>query len=101
MNLDAWLRPLWVRILLTIPCALLVLGTGLVQITDCFGSGARTLDFDFLAVLPVLVLVSMFLLAVWCPLRTRAAPLTCEACEYNLTGNVTGRCPECGATVTR
>jgi len=33
--------------------------------------------------------------------RRRAAdppePITCGACGYNLTGNVSGRCPECGA----
>jgi len=29
--------------------------------------------------------------------RRRAAAGACSACGYDLTGNVTGRCPECGA----
>jgi predicted amidophosphoribosyltransferase len=30
----------------------------------------------------------------------RPPPGCCQRCGYNLTGNVTGRCPECG-TPTR
>lgn len=29
--------------------------------------------------------------------RRRRAKGLCAACGYDLTGNVTGRCPECGA----
>jgi len=25
---------------------------------------------------------------------------TCERCGYNLTGNISGRCPECGRRIT-
>ena len=31
----------------------------------------------------------------------RKAPRFCRRCGYNLTGNVSGRCPECGSPVTR
>jgi hypothetical protein len=30
--------------------------------------------------------------------RRRAANLVCSACGYDLTGNVSGVCPECGMT---
>lgn len=32
--------------------------------------------------------------------RPRAAEGACTACGYDLTGNVTGRCPECGRPAT-
>ncbi len=34
--------------------------------------------------------------ALWCN-RRRIPPGHCRACGYDLTGNVSGRCPECGA----
>lgn len=33
--------------------------------------------------------------------RSGAVPGYCAACEYDLTGNVSGRCPECGMEVER
>src|SRR5262245_40377085 len=40
-------------------------------------------------------LVATALLWLW-PTRWRRGPGTCRECGYNLTGNVAGRCPECG-----
>ncbi len=31
--------------------------------------------------------------------RARIGPLSCRSCGYNLTGNVSGICPECGVAV--
>jgi hypothetical protein len=31
----------------------------------------------------------------------RIPPGRCQRCGYNLTGNVSGRCPECGTAVKR
>ena len=31
--------------------------------------------------------------------RQRIPPGHCQSCGYNLTGNVSGRCPECGEPV--
>ena len=33
-------------------------------------------------------------------LRRRGASYGCQNCGYDLTGNATGRCPECGATIS-
>ena len=45
--------------------------------------------------LPLLIVVfPTFLL--WRSDRRRIPPGHCERCGYNLTGNTTGRCPECG-----
>ncbi len=34
-------------------------------------------------------------------LRKKIPPGCCQHCGYNLTGNVSGTCPECGATLER
>ena len=33
----------------------------------------------------------------WCDRRRRPGEGCCQECGYNLTGNVSGRCPECGS----
>jgi hypothetical protein len=35
----------------------------------------------------------------WVDYRFRFAPGHCQNCGYNLTGNVSGRCPECGTPI--
>ena len=58
-------------------------------------------DVTLLAALGVLPTV--WLLARLRPLvsRLRRPPGTCKRCGYNLTGNVTGVCSECGAPVAK
>ena len=41
-------------------------------------------------------LIVAVLIAGW---RRHPGPNCCRACGYDLTGNVSGRCPECGATL--
>lgn len=41
-------------------------------------------------------LVTAFL---WWVDRTRFRPGHCRSCDYDLTGNVSGRCPECGTAI--
>ena len=38
-------------------------------------------------------------LAVWLVSRRRPQPGRCAGCNYDLTGNVSGVCPECGRKV--
>ena len=41
---------------------------------------------------------------VWLALRLRKAARTehlCPTCKYDLTGNVSGRCPECGTVLAQ
>jgi len=45
--------------------------------------------------LPLLLLAAGGLAAAWLA-RCRIPPGHCAGCGYNLTGNVSGRCPECG-----
>ena len=33
--------------------------------------------------------------------RTRRCPLVCRVCGYNLTGNTSGVCPECGTPIRK
>jgi hypothetical protein len=49
-------------------------------------------------VIPLNLLVAMIMCEAVMMRRRRApvGPPTCAACGYNLTGNVSGRCPECG-----
>jgi hypothetical protein len=54
------------------------------------------------ATVPIWIPLALVLLPIglaW--LRRRRAPIgpLCETCGYNLTGNVSGRCPECGETI--
>ena len=49
---------------------------------------------------PLIALVAILSGLLW--RRDRPPPIGyCPKCGYNLTGNVSGRCPECGALVKR
>lgn len=37
---------------------------------------------------------------LWWPYLRRKSPQECTTCGYDLTGNVSGRCPECGSPAT-
>ena len=57
-----------------------------------------------LIVLPARTLAVVFavLPAIWLFTRRKAAPCaagTCSRCGYNLTGNTSGVCPECGTPI--
>jgi hypothetical protein len=47
----------------------------------------------------LLALMSTILPLIWLRARRRVLPGHCAACRYDLTGNTSGRCPECGAAV--
>jgi hypothetical protein len=50
--------------------------------------------------LPFLVLVIPTLL-LWRRDRRRPHPGFCRRCDYDLTGNTSGRCPECGLEIAK
>lgn len=90
----------WTLTLLTLVAATLAVLSGRVLIKD--GGGVRwvwwgTFTTDNPYTLAAGVLFGLRLtLALWSPRRV-PAPGCCPACGYNLTGNVSGNCPECGA----
>lgn len=47
------------------------------------------------------VLIGVPTALLWRLDRRRAAPGRCRKCNYDLTGNLSGRCPECGTPVER
>ena len=47
----------------------------------------------------LLVIVALPTCFLWYMDRRRFAPGHCQKCGYNLTGNVSGRCPECGSKI--
>jgi hypothetical protein len=48
----------------------------------------------FVSALPI-----VFAIAMWAVRRRRTKVGHCAACYYNLTGNVSGVCPECGKPI--
>lgn len=61
------------------------------------GLGARRWVIRFSLWIP-LVIVGLLTASLWWLDRRRPLPGHCR-CGYNLTGNTSGRCPECGAAV--
>jgi len=63
------------------------------------GGEARNLSYSFFNVslwIPFL-LVAIPTVFIWWRDRRRIPPGHCQKCGYNLTGNISGVCPECGA----
>ncbi len=50
----------------------------------------------FVACWLVLSISTLFTICAWWAHRRRIPPGHCKKCGYNLTGNVSGICPECG-----
>ena len=67
--------------------------------TTLHKSGGVLYQWSFVA--PFWLLFLLFLTVTWFLFwrDLRSIPTGhCQACGYNLTGNVSGRCPECGST---
>ncbi|MFH1747662.1 MAG: hypothetical protein ABIG44_11525 [Planctomycetota bacterium] len=50
---------------------------------------------------PFIVLPGVLAGWIWWRERHRPGPGCCEHCGYNLTGNLSGRCSECGESVSK
>ena len=76
---------------------------GLVAASDDFPAWAcAAVGFVVLAFLclPFITIGWMMLCDIWADRRKRARRTgLCPRCRYNLTGNVSGTCPECGTQV--
>ena len=63
----------------------------------CCGTGREVVNFWFIFA-PAAMSTAYFGI-VSKLLAETPADGCCDACGYNLTGNVSGRCPECGTTI--
>jgi len=69
--------------------------------------GAHYLDYrdyyhDGMVGVPMLAVFALIAVPtawLWWRDRRRIPPGHCQKCGYNLTGNVSGRCPECGTAI--
>ncbi len=52
-------------------------------------------------ILPVAFVWVLLAWLAWRSRGTRVLPGHCAECRYDLTGNVSGRCPECGTAIRR
>ena len=59
----------------------------------------KYLGFVQVPLLWILAALVVSTLILWVADRARYGPGQCRGCGYDLTGNVTGVCPECGAAV--
>ena len=59
----------------------------------------NSLLYSFVGVLMARLWSSRRQLVSWVQLRRRPRPGRCPDCDYDLTGNVSGICPECGTLV--
>ncbi|MBN1510625.1 MAG: hypothetical protein JXB13_01295 [Phycisphaerae bacterium] len=76
------------------PC-LCPLGASFVAMGDGRGGSSRT---DSRATWPLLTSTALPTFVLWRLRRDRVPPGMCKRCGYNLTGNLSGTCPECGDT---
>lgn len=43
--------------------------------------------------------LAAILIAIFLPNKKRRSAGSCQRCEYDLTGNISGKCPECGTPI--
>jgi hypothetical protein len=106
MQDDRWTKADGGEILLTGLC--LIVGppilTGLLAPVAALGSLAE-LVFGIAAIfIPLLMVIGawmLFLGGLTVCFASRHRPGHCHCCDYNLTGNVSGVCPECGTAVEK
>jgi hypothetical protein len=81
------------------------LGFAYQHVTDTRYQAGIFVEKNFYApvwsVLLVTLLFPVHTAFLWWLDRRRIPPGHCQTCGYNLTGNVSGVCPECGTNVTR
>jgi len=68
-------------------------------ITMMSWSGGRVGIVEYYPVWPFAIALTLPTAALWIMRRRRFAAGHCQICGYDLTGNVSGVCPECGAEV--
>jgi predicted RNA-binding Zn-ribbon protein involved in translation (DUF1610 family) len=94
-----WWRPLRV-ILAELSLALAVLSTAAWLFWPGYDIGSRMNDLVCWGVGMIVISMAVFVPLMYVGRKRNLFP-HCQACGYNLTGNVSGRCPECGQEVPK
>ena len=101
-HMSAGRRPLWASYIV----AYFLLGLGGTVVDAASGRGGNELILIVGAIscgCGILVFIAALSNSVQIVLKRKPRPrdqsITCAACGYNLTGNVSGVCPECGMKV--
>lgn len=63
--------------------------------------GANTLKVLLIPLSSLLIALGLLVFVLWVLDFRRALPEACPECDYNLTGNTSGVCPECGRTIAK
>lgn len=71
---------------------------GMISV-GCFCILMILVRFDLLSAIYFLLFATPGLIGLVCVRAPRPQPGHCKSCGYNLTGNVSGKCSECGAPV--
>lgn len=96
-----WWLPLWLLIAATICYTSIASFPSYQRAMSKNGSIWSYFFFSANFGLLISVLIAAAVTAPWCIIQwwRRPRPGCCQGCGYDLTGNVSGRCPECGRTV--
>jgi len=95
-----WMKPVkWITL---IACLLSVLAWYAIGWVRPHGGRISRWHWDLtypVCSIPVIVVLAGATVVLWCLDRPGPGPGHCANCGYDLTGNVSGRCPECGTPV--
>jgi uncharacterized membrane-anchored protein len=94
------MRRFWRQVAYSLTTALIWLFVIGASVDDVRKSKRHPTEINLSMVLAALSIVPIVRLAVWYHKWRQPQAGHCQNCGYNLTGNVSGVCPECGKPIT-